>query len=193
MLLEIFNKGYVGLRFPLTLKMGHKRRKVENHCFRGWRSFCFCASISTLYHLFQGFSNGALGPLGGHEQRLSLGSFAVILRNPSVTMYCVFARVFWRRPRLMKVWEPLVHLLYFCCSLQRTTWHTVACATWKRRREQRWSARTIYKEIEVLTICKTCYFLSFPLPKLQKSKWLCSAGSTFIAYLYNFLGRGKCE
>jgi len=33
MLLEIFMKGYVGLRFLLTLKMGHKRRKVENHCF----------------------------------------------------------------------------------------------------------------------------------------------------------------
>jgi len=31
MLLEIFVKGYVGLRFLLTLKMGHKRRKVENH------------------------------------------------------------------------------------------------------------------------------------------------------------------
>jgi len=32
MLLEIFMKGYVGLRFLLTLKMDHKRRKVENHC-----------------------------------------------------------------------------------------------------------------------------------------------------------------
>jgi len=42
----------------------------------------------------QGFSNGALGPPWGHgavhwghEQRPSLGSFAVILHNPSVTIY----------------------------------------------------------------------------------------------------------
>jgi len=28
-------KGYVGQRFLLTLKMGHKRRKVENRCFSG--------------------------------------------------------------------------------------------------------------------------------------------------------------
>jgi len=76
---------------------------------------------------------------------------------------------------------------HFCCIAN--TWYAVACATWKRRREQRWNARTIYKEIEVLTICKICYFLSLPLPKLQKSKWLCSAGSVFVAYLYNFLGR----
>jgi len=34
MLLEIFIKGHVRLRFLLTLKMGHKRRKVENHCTR---------------------------------------------------------------------------------------------------------------------------------------------------------------
>jgi len=32
MLLKIFIKGYVGLRFLLMLKMGHKRRKIENHC-----------------------------------------------------------------------------------------------------------------------------------------------------------------
>jgi len=31
MLLEIFMKGYVGLRFLSTLKLGNKRRKVENH------------------------------------------------------------------------------------------------------------------------------------------------------------------
>jgi len=35
----------------------------------------------------QGLSNGALGPLGGHEKRPSLGSFAVILLNPSFTIY----------------------------------------------------------------------------------------------------------
>jgi len=35
------------------------------------------------------------------------------------------------------------------------------------------------QEIEVLTICKICYFLSLPLPKLQKSKSQCSAGSSF--------------
>jgi len=29
----------------------------------------------------------ALGPFGGHKQRPSLGSFAVILHNPSVTIY----------------------------------------------------------------------------------------------------------
>jgi len=45
---------------------------------------------------------------GGHEQRLSLGSFALILHNSSVTMNYVVARVLWRRPRFMKVWEPLV-------------------------------------------------------------------------------------
>ena len=31
MILEIFIKGFVGLIFLLTLKMGLKRRKVENH------------------------------------------------------------------------------------------------------------------------------------------------------------------
>jgi len=30
----MFIKGYVGLRFLLTLKMGHKRKKVENHWCR---------------------------------------------------------------------------------------------------------------------------------------------------------------
>jgi len=35
----------------------------------------------------QVFSNEALGPLGGHEQRPSLGSFSVIFHNPSVTIY----------------------------------------------------------------------------------------------------------
>jgi len=30
MLLKILLKGYVGLRFLLTLKMGHKRRKIKN-------------------------------------------------------------------------------------------------------------------------------------------------------------------
>ena len=37
--------------------------------------------------LTQGISNGALAPLGDHEQRPSLDSFAVILHNPSVTIY----------------------------------------------------------------------------------------------------------
>jgi len=49
--------------------------------------------------LAQGFSNGALGPpfgaterlSGDHKQRPSLGSFAVILHNPSVTIHLVFA------------------------------------------------------------------------------------------------------
>jgi len=40
---------------------------------------------------------------GCHEQRLSLGSFALILHNPSVTMYLVFARVLCRKPPFMKV------------------------------------------------------------------------------------------
>ena len=31
MILEIFIKGFVGLIFLLTVKMGLKRRKVENH------------------------------------------------------------------------------------------------------------------------------------------------------------------
>jgi len=31
--------------------------------------------------------SGPLAPLGGHEQRPSLGNFAVILHNTSVTMY----------------------------------------------------------------------------------------------------------
>jgi len=35
--------------------------------------------------------------------------------------------------------------------------------------------------MEVLTICKICYFLSLPFLKLQKSKWRCSAGSAFIS------------
>jgi len=36
MLLKIFIKGYLGIRLLLTLKMGHKRRKVENH----WSKSC---------------------------------------------------------------------------------------------------------------------------------------------------------
>ena len=43
-----------------------------------------------------------LGPTqqfsGGHKQRLSLGSFAVILHNPSVTMYYVFASLLKEAP-----------------------------------------------------------------------------------------------
>ena len=35
MILEICIKGFVGRVFFLTLKMGLKRRKVENHCFKG--------------------------------------------------------------------------------------------------------------------------------------------------------------
>jgi len=31
MLLEIFIKGHVVLRFLLTLKMGHKRKKLEDY------------------------------------------------------------------------------------------------------------------------------------------------------------------
>ena len=34
MIFEIFIKGFVGLIFLLTLKMGLKRRKVENHWYR---------------------------------------------------------------------------------------------------------------------------------------------------------------
>ena len=34
MILKIFIKGFVGLIFLLTLKMGLKRKKVENHCFK---------------------------------------------------------------------------------------------------------------------------------------------------------------
>jgi len=36
---------------------------------------------------FLGWLRHCLGPAGGHEQRLSLGSCALILHNPSVTMY----------------------------------------------------------------------------------------------------------
>ena len=61
---------------------------------------------------------------GANEQRPSLGSFAVILHDPSVTMYYVFARVFWRGPRIMKVWEPLVYLLFFCCIAN----HLIRCS-----------------------------------------------------------------
>jgi len=49
---------------------------------------------------------------------------------------------------------------------------------------QRWKARTIYKEIAVLTVCKICYFLSLPLPRFQNG-----AQQVRRSYLYNFLGR----
>jgi len=56
MLLEIFMKGYVGLRFLLTLKIGHKRRKVENHCFRA-QSLPPCCKTSGASALFGGLCN----------------------------------------------------------------------------------------------------------------------------------------
>jgi len=46
MSLENFNRGYVGLKFLLTFKMGHKWRKIEHHWSR--RRFavrCYCADV----------------------------------------------------------------------------------------------------------------------------------------------------
>jgi len=52
MLLDIFMKGYAGLRFLSTLKMGHKKRKVENHWFKckhaqsiSERTFILCYAV----------------------------------------------------------------------------------------------------------------------------------------------------
>ena len=80
----------------------------------------------------------------------------------------------------------------------------VTRATWKRRRGAKVKcARTIYKEIAVLTICNICYFLTLPLPMLRKSKWRCSACCAFIFCIafwvevnankaYKFLRDGCC-
>ena len=42
MLLEIFIKGCVGLRFLLTLKMGHKGKKVEKHWYKVQHTLFIC-------------------------------------------------------------------------------------------------------------------------------------------------------
>ena len=44
MILEIFIKSFVGLIFLLTMKMGLKRRKVENHCSKV-RSYCHLTNL----------------------------------------------------------------------------------------------------------------------------------------------------
>ena len=85
----------------------------------------------------------------------------------------------------------VVSSVCFISAVQRTAWYAVARATWKRRWGQRWNARTIFKEIEVLTICKICISCLFPCPSCKRAND--DARPVRRSYLYNFLGRVKCE
>jgi len=64
---------------------------------RGLEDDILSASVPQLPRCIVHFRASQMGPsplLGGHEQRFSLGSFAVMFHNPTATMYYVFARVF---------------------------------------------------------------------------------------------------
>ena len=84
--------------------------------------FCFPSFLLTFFCLGQGFSNRALVP-PCEPRSCFLGATSRRLPQTALLWYCItqnkldifideqgpqVLRVFWRQPRLMKVWEPLV-------------------------------------------------------------------------------------
>ena len=64
----------------------------------------------------------------------------------------------------------IVYLLYFCCIVN----HLICCSLYDMKEE---AGAKIKRENNL----QGDNFLSLPLPKLQKSKWRCSAGSALIS------------
>jgi len=80
------NKSFYALPIPSISAFATVSPKTNNK---------FAVAEARLTRVSQTGSSPPLGPMErfskGHEQRPSLGSFAVILHNPSVTIYYVFA------------------------------------------------------------------------------------------------------